>query len=222
MLTCVIIDDEPKAIQLLELYCDRLSDINVLESFRDPIKGLSFIKKSKPDMVFLDINMPHIKGNELARILPKKLKIIFTTAYSEFAAESYEIGALDYLLKPISFERFLSCIGKIKSTISLPETETKFVIVKSGTTSHRLEVSEINYLQKDGNYSFYHLNDKKIMARESVAESLAKLPNHFIQIHKSYIVNLNKISSFGVDFVQVGKKMLPVSEKFKEQVYKRL
>jgi DNA-binding LytR/AlgR family response regulator len=216
MMTCVIIDDEPKAIDLLKLYCGRLSDIEVAASFRDPVEALQYLNTNKVDIIFLDINMPKVNGLALAKILGEGAPIVFTTAYAEHAVESYDLGAVDYLLKPISFDRFFKCVEKFKSDLSTTNHNDQFISVKSGSIIHRLKPMDILYLEKDGNYCYYYTKDQKIMARKSVTEALSKLPATFIQIHKSIIINTQQVSQFSSDQVVIHSKSLPVSETYRK------
>ncbi len=222
MITCIIIDDEPKAIELLKLYCERLSDLKVTATFRDPIEALQYVNNHDSDLIFLDINMPKLNGISLAKILKNKDQIVFTTAYSEYAVESYDLGAMDYLLKPISFDRFFKCIEKFKQAKETSSLNDEFIAVKSGTSVYRIKPNDILYLEKDGNYCYYIMVDRKIMARESVKEALNKLPAYFYQIHKSYIANLNKVSEYGNDFLVIGNKKLTLSDSFRKTVLNKL
>lgn len=222
MITCIIIDDEPKAIDLLKLYTERHEDISVVGAFRDPIKAIRFLESQLVDLVFLDINMPKINGISLAKIIDKKSQIIFTTAYSEYAVESYDIGAVDYLLKPISYERFYKSIDKVRNQIKKQQLNSSFILIKSGNTSHRIEANQILFLQKDGNYIFYHTRSQRIMARESTSEALEKLPATFIRVHKSYIINLTCVSQFTNEIINIDKFSIPVGESFRKETLKIL
>ncbi|NNF35923.1 MAG: response regulator transcription factor [Saprospiraceae bacterium] len=222
MITCIIIDDEPKAIDLLKLYTDRHEDISVVGAFRDPIEAIRFLESHLVDLVFLDINMPKINGISLAKIIDKKSQIIFTTAYSEYAVESYDIGAVDYLLKPISYERFYKSIDKVRNQIKKQQLNSSFILIKSGNTSHRIEANHILFLQKDGNYIFYHTSSIRIMARESTSEALDKLPDQFIRVHKSFIINLNCVSKFTNENITIDSHEIPIGESFKKATHKIL
>jgi DNA-binding LytR/AlgR family response regulator len=222
MLQVVIIDDEPKAIELLKNYIERLPFLNCLESFRNPLDGLGFIQYNQVDLLLLDINMPKLSGISLAKTIKPSTKIIFTTAYSEYAVESYELNAIDYLLKPISFERFLKAIVKIKNVENkepLSRVENKSISLKSGHILHRVSPRNILYLEKQGNYMFYNLNEgKRIMVRESISDALTKLPNYFIQIHRSFIISLNSIESIESNHLLIKGEKLPIGKKYKEKL----
>lgn len=219
----IIVDDEPKAINLIESYLEHFSSIELVATFRNGLKAFEYISKEPVDLVFLDINMPHISGITLSKMLPDNLKVIFTTAYSEFAVESYEIQAIDYLVKPISLERFTKSISRILTiNEQLIASPKKMVNVKSGYETFRLDTTMILFLEKDGNYMNYHCVDQKIMARETIHESLEKLPDTFIQTHKLYIVNINKIESFDKNIVNMGKKKIPISDSYRDRILRFL
>lgn len=215
----IIVDDEPKAIELLKEYLSHFSRIQTVATFRNGLKAIEYLAEESVDLVFLDINMPHISGISLAKMLSDETKIIFTTAHSEFAVESYEVQATDYLLKPISLERFTKAMSKILPTQPTQTSgKSNILNIKSGQKTHRVDPSKVYYLEKDGNYMIYHLNDKKIMARETTTEALEKLPNSFIQIYRSYIVNIEKVENFDFESVEINNLSIPIGASFKEKV----
>ena len=224
MINTVIIDDEAKAIALLEGYINRVPQLHCLKSFRNPLEALVFVQKNNVDLILLDINMPKLSGISFAKIANDKAKIIFTTAYSEYAVESYNLNAIDYLLKPISFERFLKAISKIlynnKNTIN--KTDQKFISIKSGYVLHRVNLANILFLEKEANYITYHLTNKKILARESIEEALQKLSNNFLQIHKSYIVAIDKIESIDANQIIIKTYKLPIGKTYKQNLINQL
>lgn len=223
----IIVDDEPKAIQLLEGYLQHFPEIELSATFRNGLKALSYLNNETVDLVFLDVNMPHISGLALARILEQDIRIIFTTAYAEHALESYELEAVDYLLKPITLERFAKAIRKVLksapsgSVDNGPEAQQR-IFVKSGSRVYQLDPAQIYYLQKDHNYMLYHLETEKIMARQSVAEALESLPGQFIQIHKSYIVNRDRIDYFDKQEVAVKDQRLTIGASFREAFLEKM
>lgn len=221
----IIVDDEPKAIELIVSYLKYFSSFELLGTFRNGLKALEFLNTQTVDVVFLDINMPHLSGLSLSKMIAPKTSIVFTTAYSEHALESYDVNTMDYLLKPISLERFSKTITKLieKQELqnSAPSTfsdTSPTLFVKSGLETHQLQIAEIDYLQKDGNYMHYFVSDKKIMARQSIAEALETLPETFIQIQKSYIVNLSKIDSVTAAHVHIGTTQIPIGSQYKSNV----
>ncbi|WP_223788715.1 LytR/AlgR family response regulator transcription factor [Marinicella meishanensis] len=219
----VIVDDEPKAIELLKSYLEHFNDFETIGTFRNGLKAFEFLHENPVDLIFLDINMPHIDGLSLAKLIDAKTKIVFTTAYSEFAVESYEVKATDYLLKPISLDRFTQSISKFIEQKNQPTQQHQaMVLVKSGATTHRINTDHIHFIKKDGNYALYHLPDKTIMARESVAEALAKLPTNFIQVHRSYLVNLDQVTCFEIDTLRVLDEEITIGETYRKQTMDKL
>ncbi len=220
----IIVDDEPKAIDLLKSYLQHFQEIELAATFRNGLKAFEFLSTHKIDLIFLDINMPHISGISLSKMIGPGIKVIFTTAYSEYAVESYDVEAVDYLLKPISLERFAKAVSKVFGNGGrepLPGPDD-ILLVKNGSSMHRIRSADILYLEKDGNYMTYHLEDRKILARESVGEALQVLPGNFIQAHKSFIVNTNRISRFDKESLTIGKTLIPVGALYREKLFGRL
>ena len=219
----IIVDDEPKAIELLKSYLTHFNSIELVATFRNGLKAFEYVSKEPVDLILLDINMPHISGISLSKMLPEKIKVIFTTAYSEYAVESYEIQAVDYLVKPISLERFTKSISRVlslKTTIIKKENEVVFV--KSGFETFKLDKAAILYLEKEGNYMNYHCRNQSVLARETIQEAFEKLPDNFIQTHKSFIVNLENVTSFTNNELTIGKEKIPLSETYKNEVLNKL
>jgi DNA-binding LytR/AlgR family response regulator len=223
-MTTILIDDEPKAIELLKSFLQHFSQIELAGSFRNGLKAFEFLSKQPVDLIFLDINMPHISGMALAKLLPPSSKIIFTTAYAEYAVESYEVRAVDYLLKPISFERFAKSISSLLATQekTIPNSKPDTIFVKSGPTVFRIMVADILYLQKDGNYLTYFLPDQKVLARASTQEALTQLPDHFLQCHKSFIINSKQIIRIDKEYLSVPGAQIPIGGSFKKGLMEKL
>ncbi len=215
----IIIDDEPKAIELISSYLKHFDNFKVVGTFRNGIKAVDFLKTEIVDLAFIDINMPHLKGTDLARTIKGETSFIFTTAYSEYAAESYDIGALDYLVKPISIDRFTKAILKLT-----PRSKQNFllndepIIIRDGSKKHIIKPSEINYLEKEGNYMTYHTKNQKILGRESIQSALERLPENFLQVHKSYIVNVYKITLIDKDELKINELVVPIGSSFQENL----
>lgn len=225
----IIVDDEPKAIALIVSYLAHFSKFEIVSTFRNGLKALEFLNNNAVDVIFLDINMPHLSGLSLSKMISPKTSIVFTTAYSEHALESYEVNAIDYLLKPISLDRFSKTITKLTNQVAHSDTSNislseapKTIFIKSGLETHQINLDAIDYIQKDGNYINYFVNGKKIMGRQSIAEALSLLNNNFFQIQKSYIVNFTKINSVSSDYVVIGEKKIPIGSQFKSFVLNRL
>lgn len=213
---CIIIDDEPRAIEILARYIARLPELELTASFDRPLEALSFLKVNPPDCIFLDINMPDIDGLQLARFTNRS-QIIFTTAYPEHALESYEVNAVDYLLKPVSFDRFLKAIDKLEKQAQLPQTQAQTLAIKSGTRIYRINYDEIEYIETQGNNVIIHTPKENITARMTVSEVLA-IPN-LVRIHKSFLVPKDKIHIIETHQVvtKSGAK-LPIGAVFRNQL----
>lgn len=216
-MTVIIVDDEPKAIELLSSYLAHFSNFELVATFRNGLKALAYLNENMVDVIFLDINMPHLNGLSLSKMIDSKAKIIFTTAYSEYAVESYEVKAIDYLLKPISLERFTAAMRKLIGSNTLTSNDPgTTLMIKSGAKIFRVESQEILYLEKDGNYMTYHTNKQQILARESIAAALEKLPHYFLQAHKSHIVNIRKIEFIDRNELSIAGRVIPIGSSFKD------
>ena len=227
MMTCIAIDDEPKAIEVIERYCQKISLASLKATFREPLKAIEFLNREKVDLIFLDINMPDISGMQLLQTLSPRPLIIFTTAYSQYAVESYELNALDYLLKPITFERFLMAINKAAAALSSRNTtgmdEDAAVFIKSGPQTHRVKVSEILYLEKNGNYITIHLKNENILIRENMGDIFDLVPAaDFIRVHKSYVVGIRHISMIEVHQLIVNGEKIPIGSTYRDSLRDRL
>jgi len=230
MISCIIIDDELAAISILEEYIEKTSFLELTKSFRDPIVALTFCQQNTIDLIFLDINMPNLNGLQFYRALGQKPMVIFTTAYSEFAVESYEVKALDYLLKPISFSRFMSAASKAiekhaspKSTDALPEPEQNdnTIYIKSGRQLHKIDLATIIFIQKEGHYLVFHTKEKKILSRMNMKQVFDVVPEKdFIQIHKSFVIAWSHIDVIETHQVIINKQRIPIGVRYRENFQK--
>ncbi|GAA0892233.1 LytTR family DNA-binding domain-containing protein [Fulvivirga kasyanovii] len=218
-MNCIVIDDEFPARAIIESYISRIPYLTHLHSFKNPVEALDFLKKNKVDLMFVDIQMPELTGTEFLRSLQNKPAAIFTTAYPDYALEGYELDVIDYLVKPISFERFLTASEKAHKRIeNLPKQTESYWIVKADHKTHRLRYSDINYIEGAREYVTYHLKEGKLMSLEALKNLEQSLPDNFIRIHKSYIVNKDNISSKGTQWITVAGKELPVGKSYRQQV----
>jgi two-component system, LytTR family, response regulator len=219
----IIVDDEPKAIELLKGYLQHFGTIELVATFRNGLKAFEYLSNEPVDIIFLDINMPHISGISLSKMIPKNVQIIFTTAHSQYAVESYEVEAVDYLLKPISLDRFTQAVSKVlKKKVLKKENQANVILVKSGFETFRIAIDEILFLEKDGNYITYHCENEKIIGRETIQQAIEKLPKNFIQTHKSFIVNLDKIKRYDRTIIFMGNHEIPISDTFSEAVFEQI
>jgi two-component system LytT family response regulator len=227
MITCIAIDDEPKALEVIERYCQKIGSVSLKATFREPLKAIEFLNREKIDLIFLDINMPDINGMQLLKTLSPRPLIIFTTAYSQYAVESYELNAVDYLLKPATFERFLMAINKAVAALASKNitgmSESNAVLIKSGPQTYRVKVSEILYLEKNGNYITVHLKDGNILIRENMADIFDLLPAaDFIRVHKSYVVGIRHISMIEVHQLIINGEKIPIGSTYRDSLRDRL
>ena len=226
----IIIDDEPKAIQVLQRYAEETDLLEVEASFRDPVKAIDYLQHHKIDLLFLDINMPKLSGMEFLNVLGQQPKVIFTTAYSEYALESYDHNTIDYLLKPIGFKRFLKAVTKAKNSL-IPEAQSsantkevasdKIIYIKSGPQLHKINTHDILYLEKEGNYLIFHTLTKKILSRQNMKDVFEILSeDEFLRVHKSFIVSKRHMEVIESHQIEVRSSKIPVGRHYREEVLK--
>lgn len=224
-LTCIIVDDEPNAVGLLALLIGQTTSWQVLAKCYDALQAIAFLKKNKVDLIFLDINMPQLTGMELAALLPKATKIVFTTAYAEYAAESYAFATIDYLLKPITLKRFLAATEKIESAFShkvaTATSETKdrdkYFFVKSGKTWKNIIIESILYFEGEREYVRVVSANEELLIYRRLKEIEEQLQAPFIRVHHSYIVNIKMLDKVQDNQIYIGSKQIPISDKFRNQ-----
>jgi DNA-binding LytR/AlgR family response regulator len=219
-LRCLIVDDEPGAHYVLEAHIDKIQALKVVGNCYNAMEATNFLHREKVDIVFLDIHMPELSGLDLLRSLGSNHpKIILTSAHSEFALESYEYDVVDYILKPISFPRFLKAINKILHKEQPLPTETgsaQSLILKMGNTQVSVDPSDIYYVQSMGNYVKVFLENKCLVINATTAEMESLLPSdRFVRIHKSYIIATDKVDEWGPRHVEILDESLPVGQTFK-------
>lgn len=228
-LSCIIVEDEPMARNLLTQYIEKVTSLTLLAAFSSPLDALEFLRTNEPDILFLDVQMPEITGIALLKILKKKPFVILTTAYSEYAIEGYELDVTDYLLKPITFERFLKAVEKItqrltpaldntiidKSTIV--SNQNDFIFVKDGTKLVKVKLSEIRYIEGLKDYVRIHTPKGKITTLQRLKILEEQLPQQqFIRVHHSYIIAIEWIEVVHRDKVAIGKEMIPISDTYRK------
>ena len=226
-LKCLIIDDEPLAQNVIENYLKNFSFIELIARCENALSALEWIKKQKIDLIFLDISMPFLSGIDFIKTLQNPPAIILTTAHKEFAIESYELNVLDYLLKPISFERFLKAINKldihtsevIKPVISDSENDA-FIYVKSEKKNIKILFKEILFIESLKDYIKIHTIDKTIVTQVSISAIEQRLPDNFLRIHRSFIIAKDKITAYTQHDFEIGKHQIPIGRNYKTVVYK--
>lgn len=224
LISAVAIDDESPALDIIQMYTEKLPFLQLEKCFTDPKEGLQYIFQNQPDLIFLDINMPGLKGTELAKIIqPLGKSFVFTTAHSEFALQGYELQALDYLLKPFGFERFLSAANRAFQEIVKKKGEETSVFFKDSYEWVRVNLSELKYVKSEGNLLFIHTKSGTLSTRMTISELLSILPNDtFMRIHKSYVVNLSGIDKLEKHQVTVAGETIPLANAYREILEKRL
>ena len=228
-ITCLIVEDEPLARNLLTDYVKKVPSLELVDVCSSPLAAIEVLKQKKVDLLFLDIQMPEITGITLLKILQKKPLVILTTAYSEYALESYDFDVVDYLLKPITLERFLRAVDKVSQRLETPKTSPlqkeklssgenqDFIFVKDGTKLVKIRYADILYVEGLKDYVTIHTRQQKVVSLQRLKILEELLPsNKFIRIHNSFIVALDAIDAIHKGDVQIGTAMLPISDSYKK------
>ena len=230
--TCMIVDDEPMAREIISSFVGKIHNLELVATCKNVSEAFSVLQKESIQLIFLDINMPEISGLSLAKSIQHKSQVIFTTAYREYAIEGFDLQAVDYLLKPISFDRFLKAVQKyfdlhvskeiIKQEIVSEARETS-IFVRSDRKMVKVRFKEINYIESLSDYVKIFTDKETIITRETISNIESKLPsNEFLRTHRSYIVSMPKIDSFTNEFLELDKKAIPISRSYKENVLQKL
>jgi DNA-binding LytR/AlgR family response regulator len=231
---CLAVDDEPPALLLMEKYINAVPTLKFAGKCRNAVDALVILQNNEIDLIFLDIQMPFILGTDFIRTLAKPPQVIFTTAFRKFAVEGFELDAVDYLLKPISFERFLKAVNKAMK-LNLPvvgfppdnapksEPEATFMLLRADRKNLKIKLTDILFIESLKDYVKVVTRDKTVVSKQSISAIAELLPEEaFLRIHRSFIVSLSKIESFTAGLIQVGKYELPVSRSYRHEVEKVL
>ena len=220
-MTAIAIDDEPIALRIIESHAAKVPYLDLKAVFTDAFKAMEYLHKENVDLVFLDIKMPDISGIEFYNSLNKKPLLIFTTAYSEHAATSFEMDAVDYLLKPFSLSRFIKGCNKAYELFNFRKgtEEADHLYVKTGYEQVKVNYDDILYLEASGNYVSFVLTDKTILSRSTFAEVVNLLPAaKFARVHRSYMVSVSKVEKLERHQVVVGKYKIPLGENYAQNL----
>ncbi len=234
-ITCLAVDDEPLALSILKKYIGSVESLELVGTCENAVQALQMLQQYKVDLIFLDIQMPQIMGTDFIRTLKKSPKIIFTTAFRKYAIEEFELDAVDYLLKPISFERFLKAVNKVLQT-ALDAPDSMYHISESVSESTRgylyfrvdrkmvkVFLHEILYVEGFSDYVKIVTATKTLITKQLVSALEETLPKEiFIRIHRSYIISIDKINSYNADIIVIGTAELPIGRLFKQNVIKKL
>lgn len=226
---CIIVEDQLPAQRILQRYIERLPELQLVESFTDPLQALAFMRKKSIPIVFLDIHLPNITGMELLKILPYPSKVILTTAFSEYAIDGYEFDVADYLLKPISFDRFIKAVSRVISslenlgasqaelTASSASHEADYVFIKSDRMIIKIECQDIRFIKAEDDFTRVFMKGKSHLLSNTLrfwTDILSQ--NDFAQIHRSYIVNIKCIQKIVGNQIYLGEERLPIGRSFKD------
>ncbi|NQU85414.1 MAG: response regulator transcription factor [Mariniphaga sp.] len=229
MYKCIIVDDEPIARRIIKNHLVHFSEFSVEKECSNALEAMTVLSKQKIDIMFCDIQMPQITGIDFIRSLNHPPKVIFTTAYRDYAVDAFELNVVDYLVKPISFERFAKAINKILENKEIVIADVKqteigdnnpnYIFLKADKKHHKINLNEILWFESLGDYILVYTETGKITTKERIGVIAEMLPKeNFIRIHRSFIVSINKINSIGPGFVEAGKKKLPIGRLYKSEV----
>ena len=231
---CLIVDDEPLAIEVLQSYVDRVASLELVATSSNAVEAFDILKKEKIDLLFLDIQMPKLTGIDFLKVLNPAPKVILTTAYREYAVESYELNVLDYLLKPIAFDRFLMAINKVVgegNSVAMPRTDEQpsldsdpHLFLKADRKMVKVYLKDITYIESLKDYVRVKKQDgSEIVSLQKISYLEQKLPSDcFVRIHKSFIISIHKIDSYSANTVEIGRKEIPIGRSYKSEVMKVL
>lgn len=230
---CIIVDDEPLAIEVIENHLSKISGFEIVKKCSSAIEAFEVLKTKKIDLMFLDIQMPELTGIEFLRTTSNPPKVIFTTAHRKYALEGYELDVVDYLLKPISFERFFKAINKYISAAEKPvqlasEESTAgemqdYLYVKENKKVIKIYLHDILFIESIKDYITIHTVDKRVTTKVTISRMEDELPeNKFLRIHRSFIVSIDKIDAFTASSIEIGKKELVIGRSYKQNVLKVL
>lgn len=227
--SCIAIDDEFPATQLIESFISKMPDIQLIKSFSNATAALEFLNSNEIDIVFLDIQMPQLNGIDLIQSLRRKQKIILTTAYDQYAIEGFNLEVIDYLLKPFSYQRFAQAVNKAVKQIELEKDKRSdhdlpdFISVKADYKWHKIYLSDIDYIEGLKAYLSIFVKGKRTIVLDSLKNYEEKLPkDQFIRVHKSYIVPISKIKAMDGNMLLLGEKQIPIGKSYKETVFKNV
>lgn len=233
---CMIVDDEPLAIKLITRHVNELPGLMLVDSFQNPLEAFDLLKKEAIDLIFLDIQMPVLTGIEFVKSLPNPPGIIFTTAFRNYAVESYELNVVDYLVKPITFTRFLKAVNKFTAQRSAPIIHTpaadhtlivgkkknNHLYVNSNKKHIKIDFDQILFVESIKDYVRIHTHQKNIITKDKISDFEKKLPDNFLRIHRSFIVNTDKITAFTAHDVEIEEREIPIGGSYKTEVMDRL
>jgi len=225
---CLIVDDEELARGLIQNHLSKLDDFELVASCDSALEAHRVLKENKVDLIFLDIKMPVLKGTDFFKDLSIKPKVIFTTAYREYAVEGFELSAVDYLLKPIVFSRFYKAIEKFRGSVQTTDSILKegerenHIYIQSNKKNIKILLDEVLYIESIKDYIRLHLSDDKIMLKHGITAFEKELDKRFLRVHRSYIVNTDKVTAYTKNDIEIGKIEVPIGEYYKANALRGL
>jgi DNA-binding LytR/AlgR family response regulator len=227
---CLVVDDEPPAREVIGRYIAGTPMLELSGECGNAVDALAFLQRQPVDLLFLDIRMPQLNGNELVKILKQPPKVIFTTAHAEYALEGYELDVVDYLLKPVQFDRFLKAVHKAALGVQPPETLTAhpngqpaFVYFRADRKMVKVMLDDILYIESMKDYIKIFSSQGAIITRQSISSVEEMLPEDlFLRVHRSFIVSVSKLRSFSGEIISIGKAEIPIGKLYRNEVLKRL
>jgi len=224
-ISCIIVENEPLAMERIKTYVEKLPFLNLLACFETGIDALVFLKTAQVDLIFLDINLGEISGIQFLEAGKIKSKVIVTTAYEEYALKGYELNVTDYLLKPFSFERFFQAVSKVQDEVDrqMNKTEIRYIFIKTEYRLEKIMLNEILFIEGMRDYRRIHTTNKRIMTLQTFKDLEIEIPENIIcRVHKSYMVAIDKIESIEKDEIKIDGIYIPVSETYKKRFYELL
>ena len=234
MIRCLVVDDEPLALHIVEDYISKVPFLELVKATTNPIEALTLVQEGNVDLVFLDVQMPELTGIQFLKISNGKAKVILTTAYPEYALEGYDLDVVDYLLKPIAFDRFFKAVQKAQGIIqpsakpiaaveTAPQNDflSDFIFVKSEHKIQKVYLRDVLFIEGLKDYISIFTSGERIITLQNMKKMEDALPErHFVRVHKSYIVSLNKIDSIERSRIWIGEKIIPVGDTYRDQFFK--
>jgi DNA-binding LytR/AlgR family response regulator len=230
---CIIVDDEPLAIEIVESYVNRIDQLQLQGTFRNAVQAFAYLQQHSVDLIFLDIQMPKLSGIEFLKTLKNPPKVIFTTAFRDYAIDGFDLEVIDYLLKPIPFERFLKAVGKVMhqqtAAVSAPPVKKSepstddYVYFKVDKKMIKTKMAAVLYIESIKDYVKVRTDEKEIITQQKISYLEESLPSQqFLRIHRSFIVNIDKIDAYSATDVEIGKHSIPIGRNYKNDVMKVL
>ena len=231
-INCIVVDDEPLAIELLERHIQQFAQLKLVATCWNAIEAFEIVKRTAVDIIFLDIQMPGLSGIQFVKSLQNPPAIIFTTAYREYAVESYELDVIDYMVKPITMDRFFKSITKyfdkignpviLKENTTIVPLEDDYIFVNTNRKFVKIIFRDVLYVESIKDYVQIHLTDSRITTKDKISVFEQKVPSYFMRVHRSYIVNTQKIKSYTMQVLDIEKSEVPIGISYKKEVMRML